>query len=90
MTAGYLGRGRGHHALTGAGRWRPRGRVGAFLHTRTFWPSARADRPWRLAVAPAAIDYAGTGHIDPATHHWSRFFAMSFAFSLAFILTRPD
>ena len=39
-----------------------------------------------LAVIPAAIDYVRTGHVEPATHHWSRFFAMSFAYSLALIL----
>jgi glycosyltransferase involved in cell wall biosynthesis len=89
MTAGYLGRKAVDITLsTGAGRWRPRGRVGAFLSHRTFWliPFVLIVLG-ALAVAPAAIDYAGTGHIDPATHHWSRFFAMSFAFSLAFILT---
>ena len=40
-----------------------------------------------LIIAPAAVDYVRTGHVDPAVHHWSRFFAMSFAFSLAFILS---
>jgi glycosyltransferase involved in cell wall biosynthesis len=39
-----------------------------------------------LAVGPAAIDYMRTGHVEPVTHHWSRFFAMSFAYSLALIL----
>jgi hypothetical protein len=40
-----------------------------------------------LAVAPAALDRISSGSIDPAAHHWSRFFTMSFAFSLALILT---
>jgi glycosyltransferase involved in cell wall biosynthesis len=88
MTAGYLGRKAvGITLSAGAGRWRRRGVVGAFLSHRAFWlvPFALISLG-ALAIAPSAIDYAGTGHIDPATHHWSRFFAMSFAFSVAFIL----
>ena len=36
---------------------------------------------------PALFDYLATGRVEPRVHHWSRFFAMSTAFSLAFILT---
>ena len=89
MTAGYLGRKAVGITLSGdAGRWRPPGPVGAFLSHRAFWlVPFMLIVLGALAIAPAAVDYVGTGHIDPATHHWSRFFAMSFAFSLAFILT---
>ena len=71
-----------------ARRSRPRGPVGTFLSHRAFWlvPS-RSIVLGALAIAPAAVDHVATGHIDPATHHWSRFFAMSSAFSLALILT---
>jgi glycosyltransferase involved in cell wall biosynthesis len=88
MTAGHLGRKAVGITLSGdATRWRPGGLVGRFLSHRAFWlvPFALIVLG-TLAIAPAALDYAGTGHIDPATHHWSRFFAMSFAFSVAFIL----
>ena len=63
------------------------GPVGAVLSHRAFWlfPIALVVLG-SLAVAPAALDRIATGFIDPATHHWSRFFAMSFAFSLALIL----
>jgi len=38
-------------------------------------------------IVPALVDYLATGRVEPRVHHWSRFFAMSTAFSLAFILT---
>jgi glycosyltransferase involved in cell wall biosynthesis len=89
MTAGYLGRKAvGITLSAGApGRRRSPGWVGAFLSHKVFWfvPLGLMVLG-TLAVAPAAVDYVGTGIIDPAKHHWSRFFAMSFAFSLAFIL----
>jgi hypothetical protein len=88
ITAGYLGRKAVGITLSGdAGRWRPRGLVGTVLSHPLFWllPAALIILGG-LAIAPAALDYVRTGHIDPARHHWSRFFAMSFAFSLAFIL----
>jgi len=88
ITAGYLGRKAVGITLSGdAARWRPRGVVGTVLSHRLFWlvPVALILLG-TLAIAPAALDYVRTGHIDPAAHHWSRFFAMSFAFSLAFIL----
>ena len=61
--------------------------VGAVLSHRAFWliPLTLVALGV-LAVAPAALDRIATGFIDPAAHHWSRFFAMSFTFSLAFIL----
>jgi glycosyltransferase involved in cell wall biosynthesis len=88
LTAGYLGRKAVGIVLSGdANRWRPRGLVGTVLSHPLFWlvPVALIV-VGALAIAPAALDYVRTGHIDPTTHHWSRFFAMSFAFSLAFIL----
>jgi glycosyltransferase involved in cell wall biosynthesis len=87
-TAGYLGRKAVAITLSSDARlWRPRGPVGAVLSHRGFWlvPSALVALG-SAVVAPAALDRIATGFIDPATHHWSRFFAMSFAFSLAFIL----
>jgi len=87
-TAGYLGRKAVAITLSSdARRWRPPGPVGAVLSHRAFWlvPIALVVLG-SLAVAPAALDRIATGFIDPATHHWSRFFAMSFAFSLALIL----
>jgi hypothetical protein len=89
MTAGYLGRKAVGITLSGdAGRRGAGGPVGRLLSHRAFWlvPFVLIALG-TLAIAPAAVDYFGTGHIDPAAHHWSRFFAMSFAFSLAFILT---
>ncbi len=88
ITAGYLGRKAVGITLSGdADRCRPRGFVGTVLSHPLFWlvPVALIVLG-ALAIAPAAFDYVRTGHIDPTTHHWSRFFAMSFAFSLAFIL----
>ena len=89
MTAGYLGRKAVNITLSGAtDRWRSPGLVGAFLSHPAFWLAPLGlIALGTLVIAPAAVDYVGTGHIDPAAHHWSRFFAMSFAFSLAFILT---
>ena len=87
-TAGYLGRKAVAITLSSdARRWQPRGPVGAVLSHRAFWlfPIALVVLG-SLAVAPAALDRISTGFIDPAAHHWSRFFAMSFAFSLALIL----
>jgi glycosyltransferase involved in cell wall biosynthesis len=86
MTAGYLGR--KAVGITLSGDASRRGPVGRLLSHRAFWlvPFILIALG-ALAIAPAAVDYLGTGHIDPAAHHWSRFFAMSFAFSLAFILT---
>jgi glycosyltransferase involved in cell wall biosynthesis len=87
-TAGYLG----HKAVgitlsADPARYRRRGPVGALLSHPAFWavPSGLAAiGAW--AIAPAALDYLRTGLVDPATHHWSRFLAMSFAFSMAFVL----
>lgn len=87
-TAGYLGRKAVAITLSSdPRRWRPSGLVGAVLSHRAFWliPLALVTLGI-LAVAPAALDRIATGFIDPKAHHWSRFFAMSFAFSLAFIL----
>lgn len=87
-TAGYLGRRAVAITLSSdESRWRPRGPVGAVLSHWAFWlfPAALVALG-TLAVAPAAVDRIATGYIDPATHHWSRFFAMAFAYSLAFIL----
>lgn len=39
-----------------------------------------------IAIGPATIDYLRSGRIDPSSHHWSRFFTMSFAYSIAFVL----
>ena len=89
LTAGYLGRKAvGITLSSNTGRWRSRGPVGALLSHRAFWflPIGLIALG-ALAIAPAATDRIMTGFIDPTTHHWSRFFAMSFAFSLAFILT---
>jgi glycosyltransferase involved in cell wall biosynthesis len=88
LTAGYLGRKAVGITLSDdAARWRSRGPVGAVLSHRAFWllPIALIALG-SLAVAPAATDRIRTGFIDPAAHHWSRFFAMSFAYSVAFIL----
>jgi glycosyltransferase involved in cell wall biosynthesis len=88
-TAGYLGRRAVAITLSNDARlWRPRGPVGAVLSHRAFWlfPIALVVLG-SLAVAPAALDRISSGSIDPAAHHWSRFFTMSFAFSLALILT---
>lgn len=62
-------------------------RLGRLLAHRWFWlaPSLLIVAG-TIAIVPAAIDYVRTGHVEPATHHWSRFFAMSFAYSLALIL----
>jgi hypothetical protein len=89
LLAGYLGRKAVAITLSAdTGRWRSRGPVGALLSHQAFWlvPLALIFLG-TLAISPAATDRIVTGYIDPATHHWSRFFAMSFAFSLAFILT---
>jgi glycosyltransferase involved in cell wall biosynthesis len=89
LTAGYLGRKAVGITLSDdVARWRSRGPVGAVLSHRAFWfmPLALIVAG-SLAVAPAAIDRIHTGSIDPAAHHWSRFFAMSFAYSVAFILS---
>lgn len=40
-----------------------------------------------IFITPALLDYIATGRVEPRVHHWSRFFGMSTAFSLAFILT---
>jgi len=88
LTAGYLGRKAVKITLADdAAQWRSRGPVGAVLSHPAFWllPLVLVGLG-TLAVAPAAIDRIITGYIDPAAHHWSRFFAMSFAYSLAFIL----
>jgi glycosyltransferase involved in cell wall biosynthesis len=88
LTAGYLGRKAVAITLSNdTTRWRSRGLVSAVFSHRAFWllPVALIVAG-SLAVAPAAIDRIRTGFIDPATHHWSRFFAMSFAYSVAFIL----
>jgi glycosyltransferase involved in cell wall biosynthesis len=87
-TAGYLG----HKAVgitlsTDPARYRRRGLVGALLSHPAFWIvpfGLAALGSW--AIAPAALDYFRTGLVDPATHHWSRFLAMSFSFSVAFVL----
>jgi glycosyltransferase involved in cell wall biosynthesis len=88
MTAGYLGRKAVNITLSGSTeRWRARGPVGALLSHPAFWFAPLGLIVLgSLVIAPAAMDYIATGHIDPAAHHWSKFFAMSFAFSLAFIL----
>jgi len=88
LTAGYLGRKAVAITLSNdTTRWRSRGLISAVFSHRAFWllPVALIVAG-SLAVAPAAIDRIRTGFIDPATHHWSRFFAMSFAYSVAFIL----
>ena len=89
MIAGYLGRKAVGITLSGnADRYRSRGPVGRFFSHRAFWlvPLGLATMG-ALVIAPAAVDYVRTGQVDPAAHHWSKFFAMSFAFSLAFILS---
>ena len=89
MIAGTLGRKAVGITLSGGTeRYRSRGPVGALLSHRAFWlvPLGLAV-VGTLVIAPAAVDYLRTGHVDPAAHHWSKFFAMSFAFSLAFILS---
>ena len=88
MIAGYLGRKAvGITLSANTDRYRSRGPVGRLFSHRAFWlvPLGLATAG-ALVIAPAALDYLRTGHVDPAAHHWSRFFAMSFAFSLAFIL----
>lgn len=88
MTAGYLGRKAVHITLSSdPARWRSRGPVGRVLSHRAFWllPVVLIVLG-ALPIAPAALDRIRSGLIDPAVHHWSRFFAMAFAFSLAFIL----
>lgn len=63
-------------------------RLGRLLAHRWFWlMPALLVVAGTLVIGPAAVDYMRTGHVEPATHHWSRFFAMSFAYSLALILT---
>ena len=89
MIAGYLGRKAAGITLSGhADRYRSRGPVGALFSHRAFWlvPLGLATLG-TLVIAPAAVEYVKTGHVDPAAHHWSKFFAMSFAFSMALILT---
>ena len=89
LIAGYLGRKAVGITLSGdTDRYRSRGPVGAIFSHRAFWllPLGLATIG-ALAIAPAALDYVKTGRVDPAAHHWSRFFAMSFAFSMAFILS---
>ena len=63
-------------------------RLGRLLAHKWFWlmPSLLVVAG-TVAVIPAAIDYVRTGSVEPATHHWSRFFAMSFGYSLALIMT---
>lgn len=86
FAAGHLGD-KAARGMLGAGSLPSSDRVGRFLAYRWFWFA-----PLGLIVAgtvaiwPAMIDYLRTGTVDPSTHHWSRFFAMSFAYSIAFIL----
>jgi glycosyltransferase involved in cell wall biosynthesis len=62
--------------------------VGRLLAHRRFWliPIVLVALG-TAAIGPALVDYLSTARVDPATHHWSRFFAMSSAYSLAFILS---
>ncbi len=89
LTAGYLGRKAVGITLSDdASRWRSRGVVGAVLSHRLFWllPIALVGIG-ALAIGPAVTDYVRTAHVDASKHHWSRFFTMSFTFSVALILT---
>jgi glycosyltransferase involved in cell wall biosynthesis len=63
------------------------GRFGRLLGSRYFWlvPLSLIGLGI-VAIWPALVDYLRTGRVDPRVHHWSRFFAMSTAFALAFIL----
>ena len=88
ILAGYLGqKAVGITLSRDALRYRSRGPVGAFLSHRGFWlvPFGLAILGM-LVIAPAALDYVRTGHVDPVAHHWSKFFVMSFGFSLALIV----
>jgi len=89
LIAGYLGRKAVGITLSGdADRYRSRGPVGALFSHRAFWlVPIGLVAVGAVVIAPAALDYVRTGHVDPAAHHWSKFFAMSFAFSMAFILS---
>ena len=89
VLAGHLGRKAVGITLSAdVHRYRSRGPVGALLSHRGFWfvPSGLAVLGI-LVIAPAAAGYIRTGHMDSLADHWSRFFSMSFAFSLALILT---
>ena len=87
FTAGHLGD-KAARAMLGSAVIDSRDRLGRFLAHRWFWlvPVALIAAG-TLAVGPATIDYIRTGKVEPASHHWSRFFAMSFAYSIAFILS---
>ncbi len=74
ITAGYLGR-KAVGITLSADPARYRWIVPAGLAAVGTW-----------SIAPAALDYFRTGVVDAATHHWSRFMTMSFAFSIAFVL----
>lgn len=70
-----------------SGRPRAQNMMGRLLAHRWFWLLPLAlIAVGTIAIGPATLDYARTGHIDPSSHHWSRFFTMAFAYSAAFIL----
>jgi len=61
--------------------------MGRLLAHRLFWlVPVLLIVAGTVVIAPAMIDYVATGRVDLTTHHWSRLFAMSFGYSIAFIL----
>jgi glycosyltransferase involved in cell wall biosynthesis len=86
FTAGHLGD-KAVDVMLSSGRSNRRSRLGRLLAHRWFWllPLALVVLG-TIAIGPATVDYVRTGKLEPATHHWSRFFVMSFAYSLAFII----
>jgi len=85
FTAGHLADKAVSAVLTG--EVRRRDPIGRLLAHRFFWllPLALVVIG-TVAIGSATIDYVRFGRIDPESHHWSRFFTMSFAYSCAFIL----
>ena len=87
FSSGHLGD-KAAHAMLGSAVAAERSHFDRFFAHRWFWlvPVALIVAG-SLSIGPAAWDYLKTGEVKPASHHWSRFFAMSFAYSIAFILS---
>lgn len=83
--AGHLGDKAVRAMLSGTAR--ARDPISRLLAHRYFWllPLALIVIG-TIAIGPATLDYIRFGHIDTESHHWSRFFTMSFTYSSAFIL----
>ncbi|HZR26883.1 MAG TPA: glycosyltransferase family 2 protein [Vicinamibacterales bacterium] len=85
FTAGHLADKAVGAVLTGSAR--SRDAIGRLLAHRWFWLLPLAlIAVGTIAIGSATIDYLRDGRIDTESHHWSRFFTMSFAYSCAFIL----